>query len=391
MSGPVWNYRIVSLFLYSGLVQALSFAVRPTLSYAAIDAGGSAAILGVIAATMAVPALLLALPAGRFVDNYGERLAMVVGSILLVFSCAIAAWADTVSLLLLSTVIFGIGHLLTVVGSQVMTGNLSDGRTLDARFGLYTLAGTLGQTVGPLLLLLPGGSAVSPPTTMIFIVCAALSIVVLVLSFTLRPSSTTRPVARPGKMSSVANSLLRRKGIPQALFASAVVLASIDLFIAYLPALGQDQGLSTQMIAAMLTVRSLMAVLSRLFLTKLLVIMGRRYLLISSITVAALMLMCLIFPLPVWGYLVLAAIYGFAVGPCQPVTMAWVTELTPAASRGMAMSLRLASNRLAQAALPASLGAFAAATGPGGVLAVTGVVLGAAAYASRAADSGKGV
>lgn len=390
MGVPVWSHRLVSLLLYSGLVQALSFAVRPNLSYAAIDAGGSAAILGVIAATMAVPALFLALPAGRFIDNYGERPAMMVGSALLICSCVIAVLAETVFVLLLATVVFGVGHLLTVVGSQVMTGNLADGRNLDARFGLYTLAGTLGQTVGPLVLLLPGGSAIAPPTTLVFIVCTAVSAVVLVLSSMLRSSSSTRPVPRPEKMISVASSLLRKQGLPQALFASAIVLASIDLFIAYLPALGQDQGLSTQMVAIMLTVRSLMAVVSRIFLTRLLVTMGRRNLLVSSITVAALMLVCLIIPLPTWGYLVLAAIYGFAVGPCQPVTMAWVTELAPPTDRGMAMSLRLASNRLAQAALPASLGAFATATGAGGVLAVTGLVLGAAAYASRSASPGRG-
>lgn len=390
MPRPAWGPRVIAVLVFSGILQVLNFAVRPTLSYAAIDAGGPHAVLGIIAAAMAVPALFLALPAGRFIDRRGERPALVAGAALLIISCLLASMTSSVVTLLLCTVVFGLGHLLSIVGSQVTTGNLDDGRSLDARFGLFTFAASIGQTLGPLLLLLPGGTETSPPTHLVFLCCAGLAAVMLALTPVLRSSPTRGRQSRPQKMSTVTGQLLRTRGIPRALFASAVVLASLDLFVAYLPALGQEVGLSTGMVAVMLTARSSTSVISRLLIPAFLRLLGRRWLLILSIGIGGLMLIVLIAPLPHWAYLAVAAAYGFVMGPCQPVTMAWVTELAPQDARGMAMAVRLAGNRIAQAALPAGLGVFAASAGPGGVLALIGGVLGIAAYTSRLAEPGPG-
>ncbi len=71
-----------ALFLVLGhavIVQIIVYAMRPTLSYAVLDAGGSPALLGVISAAFALPGLLLALPAGHALDRFRERSLLLVG------------------------------------------------------------------------------------------------------------------------------------------------------------------------------------------------------------------------------------------------------------------------------------------------------------------------
>src|SRR5690554_1103752 len=146
---------------------------------------------------------------------------------------------------------------MSVVGDQAMMANAPGKRGLDSRFGLYAFAASIGQTIGPLLLVLPGGIWESPPVQLIFLVCAAISVGMLGLSAFM--SSTARhPIGEQVGMRKTAVALLKMPGIPQAMIASAIVLASVDLFLAYVPALGHDRGFTAEIVSLMLVARSLM-------------------------------------------------------------------------------------------------------------------------------------
>jgi hypothetical protein len=71
---------------------------------------------------------------------------------------------------------------------------------------------------------------------------------------------------------------------------------------------------------------------------------------------------------------------GIGVGIPQPLTMAWVTSLTPSTSHGATLGMRLTSNRLAQITVPLAVGAFASPLGVLGIFwANAGLLLGAIA------------
>jgi MFS family permease len=53
------------------------------------------------------------------------------------------------------------------------------------------------------------------------------------------------------------------------------------------------------------------------------------------------------------------AVTGFAMGIGQPATMAWVSRISHSEHRGLAISIRLTSNRLGQVVVPAVAGAMA--------------------------------
>ncbi|MEO7124224.1 MAG: MFS transporter [Lacisediminihabitans sp.] len=375
---------ILFVLAHAVVIQLIVFAMRPTLSYAVLDAGGAAALLGIVIAAFAVPALLLALPAGHVIDQVGERLALLVGAGALILAALVAMLArSSVVLLLIATMLLGVGHLLSVIGEQAIVANTTKRGHYDSRFGHFTFASAIGQTAGPLLLALPGGTVETPPIGLIFLLCGGFSVLLLVISLFIRNSPRVDMASRPRMLSS-AMSLLRTQGLPRALLAGAVVLASVDLFLTYLPALGHERKIAAALISLMLVIRSMLSMFSRLFLGPLVHAFGRRRLMVWSIAISAVALIGLAPPVPIWVLIVFTAIYGFMIGTCQPITMSWISELATPGTRGLAMSLRLASNRLGQTVLPSLLGTVAAASGAAGVFVATGIVLFGGAWSGAA-------
>ena len=165
------------------VLQAIVFAMRPTLSYAVLDNGASPALLGALSAAFAVPALLLALPAGHAIDRIGEQPALLLGAVCLIVAAAIAVFGQqSLWALFLTTALLGMGQLLSVIGEQAIVANTISRGSSDSRFGFYTFATAIGQTVGPLLLALPGGSDATPPVALIFIICMWLGATLLAVS-----------------------------------------------------------------------------------------------------------------------------------------------------------------------------------------------------------------
>lgn len=389
---PVSAKLAVGLVLaHAVVIQTITFGMRPTLSYAVLEAGGSQALLGVLVAAFAVPALLLALPAGHIIDRTGERASLIAGAVALIAAAALALFGGgSVPVLLLATMFLGVGQLLSVIGEQALVANTTSRGQFDSKFGHFTFASSLGQTAGPLLLALPGGTLETPPLALIFTICGALAVVLLGISLFIKSSARVPVEGERLRMLPAVASLLRTKGLIRALLAGSMVLASVDLFLAYLPALGHERGIAAGLVSAMLVARSLLSMFSRLFLGPMVRVLGRRRVMVWSIAVSAAALLLFALPMHVSVLLLLAAVYGFAIGTCQPITMSWIAELADPGTRGLAMSLRLASNRLGQTLLPTALGAIAAVAGVAGVFLGTGAMLAGAAWSGAAVGQAAG-
>ena len=66
--------RLLGLLLvHSALTQVVTFVLRPTTAYRAIELDVPAAWLGALTASFAVVPLLLAVPSGQATDRFGER------------------------------------------------------------------------------------------------------------------------------------------------------------------------------------------------------------------------------------------------------------------------------------------------------------------------------
>jgi MFS family permease len=364
-------------------VQVVTFVLRPTTTYRALELGIPAAWLGVLSASFAIAPLVLAVPSGQAVDRFGERRVMLVGGLVLCLAAAVfVLLGGGVPGLVAGSVLLGIGHLCSVVGQQALVANATPPGRHDTAFGYYTFATSLGQALGPGVILLFGGTRTIPHTGAIFASALALAALVLGVAVLLRPSRGTSG-GRTGAEHGGMRGLMRRPGLLRALTVSCVVLAAVDITLIYLPALGAERGIASGAVGVLLVLRGAASMTSRLFLGRLSRRLGRRHLLVGSVAVSALGLAVTVVPMPLWALAAVVVAVGLGLGAGQPLTMSWLAESTPPGLRGRAMSLRLTGNRVGQVVVPSIAGLLAAGTGAGGVLALTAAALAAAGLAAR--------
>lgn len=166
--------------------------------------------------------------------------------------------------------------------------------------------------------------------------------------------------------------MVDRRGMTPTLLAGGVVLGALDLLLAFLPVWAQERGVSVTTVGWLLAVRAVVTLLVRLVVDRLVRRTGRRAAMMLSIGLAGLGLALL--PMTqLGGAVAIMVLLGFGLGAAQPLTMSWVADTTPSATRGAAMGLRLTANRLAQAALPVGIGAVSASVD--GVFWATGSLL----------------
>lgn len=370
------------LLLHAVTVQAVGFTVRPVATYQALDLGVPVALLGLLSASYALAPLLLALPVGRAVDRWGPRLPMVLGGVLLLAATA-STWLapTTVVWLTAALCVAGVGHLLSVVGEQTLVTRLSPERATQG-FARYTLASSLGQAAGPLLLTLGGISARddAPELVMTTVLATALAAVALVSA----ALTVSTPAARTStQVQAGAVALLRGRSFRSAVIVSGIVMACIDVTLVYLPALGRAEGIGAGTIGAVLALRALASTAVRLVLEPVISHLGRRWalgggLLASSAALAA----CALAPSTATLF-VAATVMGAGLGVCQPLTMAAVAELAPPDRTGTAMTLRIVANRLGVVVVPTAIGLIAGTAGPAAVLLATSGLLAAGWTAAR--------
>lgn len=400
-----WLPRIL---LVSVLLQTAVYAIRPMVSYQALDLGAGEFELGAIASAYAVLSLVLAVPIGRWVDRWGEPRFVVVGSAVITVVALWLVWADSILALAASQAALGMGHIMTVVGAQALIANRGDPRRRDTRFGMFTVVVSLGQLAGPAVGGLVAGSgfaggSAGPSggaqeglgTGFVFAVAAGVAGLatlvgaLLLLSGRSRRAYSAAPLDVPTEDGPVdrvpawtaMGQVLRIPSMPHAMAASLTVLTAIDLIAVYLPAYGQTHGLSVETVGLLLATRAAASILSRLLMLPMIRTLGRRRLLVLSIVLpaAALAFVPFLDALPLL-YAAMAVI-GFGLGLGQPITLAWVADRAPDEIRGTALGVRLSGNRLGQTVLPSAVGAVAGVSGVAGVFVSLAVLLGVSAAA----------
>ncbi|SCE76070.1 Predicted arabinose efflux permease, MFS family [Micromonospora viridifaciens] len=370
------------LLTHTIVVQAVTFMLRPASAYRALELDVPGAWLGVLGASFAVVPLVLAVPSGHAVDRFGERRVALAGSALLVAAgLGFVLLAGSVAGLVVASMLLGTAHLCAVVAQQALVANRTPAHRYDAAFGYYTFAASLGQALGPGLIVVFGGDRSIPDTRAIFLGATVLAVPLLIAAALLRPSGHHQQ-RTAGPAAGGMRELLRQPGLVRALTVSCVVLAAVDITLVYLPALGAERGIAAGSIGVLLGVRAVASMASRLLLGKLVAMIGRRALLIGTVALSAVGLGLLLPPLPFWVMAVVVTVAGLGLGAGQPLTMSFLAEVAPPGLRGRAMSLRLTGNRLGQVLIPSAAGVLAAGAGAAGVLACTATGLAGAAVAA---------
>ncbi|MEX2328213.1 MAG: MFS transporter [Nitriliruptoraceae bacterium] len=378
-----WFVRIC---LWMALMTTGLFAVRPMVSYRAIELQATTAQIGFIAAAFGLVSLFIAIPVGRWVDRVGPVPFLVFGSVVMAGSGFWLITADSLWILFASQALLGSGQICGMIGVQVLVANSGAPGERDALFGMFAVAGSVGQIIGPAL----GGwvaSMAGGSVQRAFLVSALVMVVLVLTALTyLRWPAPERSRAdpnpsRPEAILRAIGSIMRIRSMPQAMLSGMTVLAVIDLLVAYLPVYGEANGLSVATVGVLLAVRAATSTLSRLAMVVLIRRFGRRHVFIGSLLLPAVAM----FALPVLPHvpilMVLMALAGFGLGLGQPMSASWVAGAAPVPLRGTAMGVRLTGNRAGQALIPILAGGIGGVAGISAIFLALGVMLSASAAA----------
>jgi MFS family permease len=389
VSAPDTGRRwFLGLLLAATLLQAATAVARPMASYRALEIGMGPGMLGIVAAAFAVAPVAFALTIGRRIDRHGEFPFLVTAAALQAASAVLLIVVAVPAALLVGVALLGLSQLVFVVADQTLVGSRTPRERYDQRFGSLSFVASLGQLIGPAAAGLiaasagptaDGGSDPAGTATALLFggVLSMVALPVIAVLWRRDPGLAVPKASASGPAPSI-RSLLRVPGMLPAMLASLTVLATMDILVVYLPALGEERGITVATVGALLSVRAGASMASRLFLGRLVGWFGRSRLMVGSLVVAAVAVMALaVLPLP--GMFLAMAIAGLTLGVSQPMTMSWVAARATAENRGTAMSLRLLGNRMGQVIIPLGAGLVAAVTGTAGVLAAAGVTVAATA------------
>lgn len=368
------------LLAMATLLQAATAVARPMASYRALEIGMDPSSLGLVAAAFAIAPVVLALSIGRRIDLWGPFPFLIAATILMTVAAAGLAFVESPVGLLVLIGVLGLSQLVFVVANQTLVGSRTPASGYDSRFGSLSFVASLGQLIGPASAGLIAADGSPSGTTRALLFGAVLCLVAVPLAVRLWRRDPGPAAAQPAILPAAPPilSILRLPGMGPAMLASMTVLATMDVITVYLPALGEERGLSVATVGALLAVRAGALMASRLLLGRLVALLGRERLMIASLSTAAIAVVALPFlPLPL--AFVVMAVAGVTLGVCQPMTMAWVAARATESARGTAMSLRLLGNRVGQVVIPLAAGSVAVVTGTAGVLAAAGLTVGVSA------------
>lgn len=364
------------------LVQLTVSLARPISSYRLLALGADATAVGLVAATFALPPMVLAMVFGRWTDRRRPGALLVMGTVTAAIAAFLLSRSGSAVEVGLWTALLGIGHLGMVVGAQsiIAHGDVrGDGLT---GFGLLTMSAAFGQMAGPLV----GGfvSQSSSPTPTLSSTSLSLLVAALIGLAAIPLAVGTLRVYPPAPQPEHGTSqdpesmwrMLRLPGMAAALLASFGAKGSLDLVTAYLPLLGNELDLRASAVGLLLSLASAASILARVSMPWL--VRRTRTERLMATTTAASGVCILLLP---WGrsVVLLAAlmiVLGFLLALSQTVTMVWVVALVSSRSRGSALGLRLTGNRVGQVAVPGLAGLVSGAAGVTAVFGVLGVVLG---------------
>jgi predicted MFS family arabinose efflux permease len=252
-------------------------------------------------------------------------------------------------------------------------------RGRESAFGHFMVAVSTGQGIGPFVVGWLGGSATVPATGYLFGIGTIAAVLFMAVALTLRPAPKSAGREAGGPVVPVGT-LMRMPGMAAVLTASVVTVTSLDLLVVYLPLIGAERHVDASDIGMLLAIRSVAALVARVFYSRLIVVLGRRRLTLTSISVAAAAFAVLAVPSLPLMYVSIAAV-GLGLGIASTTTLSGMVDMAPAEARGTALSIRITGNRVGQVLVPFLASLIAVATGTAGILLVIAFTLGASGTA----------
>ena len=345
-------------------------ATRPIITLSAYEMNASMLEIGILTASFAILPLLIAIKAGKIADAIGDRLPVILGLIGMAIGMLVPYLFESIGSLYVSQIFVGTSHVFIAVSLQNVLGNDATKENRDYFFSMFALAVAAGAFVGPVM-----GGYLSEHFSYSggFLVSMIICILLVGIAFYIPVVVKEQPSENVGMRSSLK--LVRDPLIQKALFSSALVLYSKDIFVAYFPLYGTEIGISTSTIGWILSIQGLAMMIVRFVLPELLRWIGREVVLFSSILLAGSSFLIFSLSDSVILFCIFSCLMGFGLGCGQPISMTTTYNASPKSRTGEVLGIRLMTNRLSHFIAPVFFGAVGGWIGVVSVFYVSGAFL----------------
>jgi len=353
--------RLWPTFLVGTSHMVVAGAITPLIPLYVAARGGSPAMVGIVAASAAVLPLALGVWTGAGADALGPRRMSVAGALGLAASTTLIAAAPTLGILIVGTAIAGLANNVLILASQTSVAQVSRARDRDQNFGFFAFSVSIGQVLGPLV---GGILADAFSIRSALYLCAASGLLPCLFALGL-PRGRSRRDPDEGVLRAyrAAWSLARRPDLRFVLWIAFVIIFAWSIKSSFYPLYLQSVGLSKSSIglvfsclgAGSLVVRPLVGAAASRF--------GRKRVLLRAVMVATVAIGVIPFLTRFAPLAVAALITGMAWGFTQPLTMSLVAGSVGRSERGLALSVRMTSNRLAEVTSPILFATLVAVAG----------------------------
>jgi len=266
--------------------------------------------------------------------------------------------------------------MFCMAGHQMIAVRSGGPVSRETVFGYHMIAIATGQGLGPMLLGWLGNGTRIPPTGLMFAIALGGAVVSLLVAFTLRPAKR-EPAHHKTTEKVTVRDLLQKRGLIAVLLASIVTVTAFELMVVYLPLLATERQIDTHHVGWLLAARSAVSIISRIFYARLVMMVGRTRLMVSSMAIGAIAFVIIGLPVPLAAMYFGVVLLGIGLGIASTLSFSEVVTLAPVHARATALSLRLTGNRIGQMLVPVIAGAVAGFTGIGGVMVILAAFLAA--------------
>ncbi len=406
-----WRRGFIIQLVVTGLAAMAVAAIRPTTTYRALSLGASPFQIGLIQSAYSFIPAFIAIAIGRRIDRAGEARFIFTGLVFLAAGSTIAIFAPSLLALGVAQITLGLGQIVYLVASQSLIVNSGRRTGREVRLAHNSTAASVGQLAGPAIAaalvggatgavgigalrllgspdesrvgVRPGASGLLPdyPEVGVFIFAALICLVACGLAILIPRRRRTHlgqvdSGNAPGGVFGKAGNVLRRSGMPAAMFVSITVVSAIEILLAYMPAYGVHAGLSVTLVGTLLSVRAGASLVSRFLMSLLIRRLGRSRLLASSMLMAGVGMLLMPFMTSPIALITVMAIVGLGLGLGQPMTIGWVAGSSQRDERATALGLRLTGNRAALFIAPTVMGAIAGTAGLTAIFVLVAISLG---------------
>lgn len=378
-----WAFVSLATLLYWFAAHSL----RPLVTLRLDELGAGDAQIALTVAAYPFFSLFFAIPGGRLVDRIGIPKVLTVSLIGMVLVGIGYVAADSPLEILLIQVPNGVIEVGVWLALQSLVSHAGSGPFLTRQLALFSLAWGVGLAVGPAV----GGIVYEglgfQPLGFVYAAAALGSL--LSCSLVSRRGFPGRGAGGDGDQSVFegVRHVMKSPAVKGVLLSSFVALYLQSLKQSFYPLLLERNGIPVSQIGVLLSVMGITSLLIRVPLPSLMGRHGSGRVLVWGMWLSVLGIALTPWVGSVWLLGALALVIGAGYGVNPPITVELMARHTQPEERGLAMGIRVTSNRLAQVLQPVVFGALASATSLALAFPASGVLLGAVTFmASRETD-----